>query len=328
MPDELDTDDLLSAASRRWAMDLSRFRPELPLAGSPQRSAWRGVVESAEGRLFVLEKIPSCVYGRKRRIAATLQSLAVHGLEQVAVYLPDIDGEALTLIGERGWHGLWQICPYTPGVNLNRPDYAFDGWRGDATAGFLIQLFRVCERHKIDSVGEPEFSIAHYGVDLFSTLADRHPEIASLYRPFMDHLKTHFFPVHDQLPTRFCHGDFHPLNILWDVSGIRLVIDWEFCGIKPELYDPANLLGCLGIEDPGSLKGPFAARLIHQLKRAGIFAPASWQTLPDLMLAIRFAWLSEWLRNEDHTMIKMEADYMALLLENRDDLFSIDIKGN
>ena len=317
MPNELAIEDLLAAASRRWAIDLSGFRPDLLLAGSPQRTAWRGVVESSAGHLFVLEKIPSRAFGRKRRIAATLQSLAEHGLNQVAVYLPDIDGDFLTLINEGSWHGLWQICPYTPGVKLNRPDYAFDGWRGDAAAEFLIRLFRICEGTEIDSAGEPVFSIAHYGIDLFDTLTDRHPDLASLYRPFMDHLKTHFFPVHDQLPTRFCHGDFHPLNILWDVSGIRLVIDWEFCGIKPELYDLANLLGCLGIEDPGSLKGPFAARLIHQLKKAEIFSPASWRALPELMLAIRFSWLSEWLRNDDHVMIKMEADYMALLLGSR-----------
>lgn len=133
----------------------------------------------------------------------------------------------------------------------------------------------------------------------------------------MDHLEAHLFPLHDQLPMGFCHGDFHPLNIIWGKSDIRAVIDWEFCGIKPEIYDLANLLGCLGMEDPRSLTGPFAGRLLHWLKQARCFKDASWRALPDLILAIRFAWLSEWLRKKDRPMIRLEADYLALLLKHR-----------
>jgi Ser/Thr protein kinase RdoA (MazF antagonist) len=181
---DLNPQDLLAAASLRWARNLVRLRPDLVLAGSPERTAWRSVVETEDGRLFVLEKIP-------------------------------------------------------------------------------------------------------------------------------------FFPVHDRLPTGFCHGDFHPLNIIWGNTEIRAVIDWEFCGTKPETYDLANLLGCLGMEDPQSLDGPFAGQLIQRLRKAGIFSDTSWQALPDLMLAIRFAWLSEWLRKNDRPMIRLEADYMALLLDIR-----------
>lgn len=297
-------------------MDFTRFRPELSLAGSPQRTLWRGVVESADGRLFVLEKIPTRVFSRKRQIAVTLHLLADYGLEQVLGYLPDIEGEVLSLINQGAWHGLWQLSPYVQGEPLDRPAYVVDGWRGNAAADFLIRFYQVCDRHGVEAK-VPPFSIAAYISELFGVMQKRHPQIAARYRPFLDHLETHFFPIQSQLPARFCHGDFHPLNIIWGKSEIISVIDWEFCGVKPELYDLANLLGCLGIEDPGSLKEPFAERLIRQLEKAGIFAPASWRTLPDLMLAIRFAWLSEWLRNDDRAMIKMEAEYMTLLLEKR-----------
>jgi len=38
-------------------------------------TAWRSVVETLDNRLFVLEKIPSKIYGRKRRIISTLKKL-------------------------------------------------------------------------------------------------------------------------------------------------------------------------------------------------------------------------------------------------------------
>ena len=318
MRPQLNETDLLAAVSRQWEMRVDRFRPDLPLAGSPERTVWRSVVETSDRQLFVLEKIPSKIYGRKRRIAGILQELSDRGLKQVAPYLPDADGEFLPLID----HGLWQLCPYVGGVVLDRPAYVMDGWRGDAVAEFLICLNDICSRTPA-TFETSEFSVTAYIRDLFATLSQRNRKVAERYRPFMDHLEKRFFPVHDRLFSRFCHGDLHPINIIWGKQSIRSVIDWEFCGIKPEAYDLANLLGCLGIEDPQSLTGPFVERIISRLRRSGIFSDESWNALPDLMLAIRFAWLSEWMRKDDRPMIQLEADYMALLIEQRQDLKSI-----
>ena len=74
------------------------------------------------------------------------------------------------------------------------------------------------------------------------------------------------------------------------------------------------------MEDPQSLGGPFVHRLVSRMRRSNIFSDESWDALPDLMLAIRFAWLSEWMRKDDRPMIRLEADYMALLMENRSEL--------
>ena len=40
----------------------------------------------------------------------------------------------------------------------------------------------------------------------------------------------------------------------------------------------------------------------------------------DFIVALRFAWLSEWLRKSDKDMIKLEQVYMLLLIENKEKL--------
>jgi homoserine kinase type II len=301
--------DLLAAISRQWELNFVRLRPDLPLAGSPERTAWRSVVETTDKQLFVIEKIPSRLYGRKRFIAGVLKELRGLGLQAVAPYLPDAGNEFISLIN----HGLWQLSEYVGGVVLDRPAYVMDGWRGDATAKFLIGLHNICSKDPT-AFNTPPFSIIAYTRNLFATLSQQNPTVAESYRLFMDHLERRLVPVHDRLATRFCHGDLHPINIIWGKRSIRAVIDWEFCGIKPEAYDLANLLGCLGMEDPLSLNGRFVSRLISRLRISGIFSDESWDALPDLILAVRFAWLSEWMRKDDQPMIQMEADYMKILM--------------
>jgi homoserine kinase type II len=307
----LNETDLLAAISRQWELDFVCLRPDLPLAGSPERTVWRSVVETAGGQLYVIERIPSRIYGRKRFIAGVLQKLGASGLQAVVPYLPDAGNEFIPLIG----HGLWQLCNYVSGSILDRPAYVMDGWRGDATAAFLVRLHAICLTDPA-VFNTPPFSIIVYARNLFATLSQNNPKVANRYRVFMDHLESQLAPLHDQLATRFCHGDLHPINIIWGKRSIRAVIDWEFCGTKPEAYDLANLLGCLGMEDPQSLSGPFVCRLISRLRKSGIFCDESWEALPDLIIAIRFAWLSEWMRKNDQPMIRLEADYMALLLSH------------
>lgn len=299
----------LTEVTHQWSQEFVRLRPDIPLLGSPERTLWRNVLESIDGKLFILEKIPSRKYDRKRRIAHTLQQLSVYGLKQIAPYALNVQGEFISLID----HGLWQICPFVEGLKLMRPDYAMEGWRGKKAASFLVAFNDICRRQKMTSP-PPFFSIATYCRNLFALMEKNHPDLAVVYRPFMDHLENSFFSKQDHLPVSFCHGDFHPLNIVWGTQSIQAVIDWEFCGVKPELYDLANLLGCLGMEDPRSLWGPFVEALVAGLKTKERFSIESWKALPDLLLAIRFAWLNEWIRKKDLQMIRLEADYMQLLL--------------
>ncbi len=139
-------------------------------------------------------------------------------------------------------------------------------------------------------------------------------------QPVLAHLERSFFPLCPTLPAAFCHGDYHPVNVIWAPDRIAAVIDWEFTGPKTELYDVANLLGCAGFENPAGLRGEMARALISDLRAASFAAEESWQSLTDLILALRFGWLSEWLRKQDHEMLELELVYMGLILQHRDSL--------
>jgi len=102
-----------------------------------------------------------------------------------------------------------------------------------------------------------------------------------------------------------------------DADGIRALVDWEFCGPKPEAYDAALLVGCLGMEYPQYLIGDLVLGLTARLRGDAGYAERSWASFFDLVLALRFAWLSDWLRRGDAEMIDLEATYIGLLHENR-----------
>jgi homoserine kinase type II len=117
---------------------------------------------------------------------------------------------------------------------------------------------------------------------------------------------------------RFCHGDYHPLNVIWASKGINAVIDWEFLGYKPEIYDIAMMIGCLGMEKPQSLTGDLVFEFVKRFKESGLIAEICWSYLFEFVLALRFAWLSDWLKRSDAEMTDLEAVYLQLLLDNRE----------
>jgi homoserine kinase type II len=119
------------------------------------------------------------------------------------------------------------------------------------------------------------------------------------------------------MPVAFCHGDYHPMNVIWSADDIKCVIDWEFSGYKREIYDAANLIGCIGVEDPRSLTGELVKSFISDMKIARIISKISWKYLVEFIVALRFAWLSEWLRRKDTEMISLELDYMRVLIDNK-----------
>ena len=112
-------------------------------------------------------------------------------------------------------------------------------------------------------------------------------------------------------------------QLIWGSHQIKAVIDWEFCGFKPEIYDVCNMIGCLGMEHPSSLKGELVMDFISMLREQSTISELSWRLLVDFIVALRFAWLSEWLRKEDEEMINLELDYMNLLIENKQALLEL-----
>ncbi len=68
---------------------------------------------------------------------------------------------------------------------------------------------------------------------------------------------------------------------------------------------------------------PMVTTFLRQIKSADIISPIGWQYFPEYILALRFAWLSEWLRKKDRQMLKLEADYMGVLIRHMEELRSI-----
>jgi homoserine kinase type II len=103
------------------------------------------------------------------------------------------------------------------------------------------------------------------------------------------------------------------MNMLWGKGGILSVIDWEFCGAKPMLYDAAIVIGCVGVEAPEAAEGGFVRRFTDVVNER-LFPAAMAEHLPYFVVAQRFAWLSEWLRRSDREMIEFEIAYMRFLI--------------
>jgi homoserine kinase type II len=306
-PDEKTLSEVLS----RWDVGLKRVHPDIVIAGSPERSEFRVVVEDLSGRLLIMERIASRTLSRKQRIAEAMAFLRKKGFTAVQPYLHAHDG---TVIHEAAG-GLWQVVPYVTGVALNRPEYVFDQWRGVAMAETLLELRK-------SSAGipffkdEPVFSLPAYIDQLVSAIQKRRPEVMKDVGGMQAFVKEKLYPVYNELPTGFCHGDYHAINIIWGEKRINALIDWEFLGNKPELYDAANMVSCLGIEDPECLVGPVVLDFIRTLKRSGVYDEQSFERLPALVIAMRFAWVSEWLRKKDDEMLQLEFDYFDLLTKH------------
>lgn len=101
-------------------------------------------------------------------------------------------------------------------------------------------------------------------------------------------------------------------------DGIACVIDWEFMGYKPEFYGAANLIGCSGMENPEGLTGPLVGDFLLGLNKAEFLSPLSRKYLVEDVIALRFAWLSEWLPKGDREMVDLEVVYLKLLREHAD----------
>jgi homoserine kinase type II len=295
-----------------WKIRPARFRPEAGISGSPERCLFRTVVEDETGGSFILESLDSRTTERRRDIA---RSLAVLGrrLPEVRPYLPLEDGSFVLAEGRR----FWQVSPFVEGCLLQRPEYAGEGWRGPVLADFLVRL-KEASAELPDTSPAGTFSPAGFVRSLEPKIRDRNAALHGRILPAFRYLEGEYFEKEPGLSTAFAHGDYHPLNVIWTKDGIAAVIDWEFSGLKPELYDAAILVGCLGMEHPRYLADDLAVELIAALKNKAGYVAASWASFFDLVLALRFAWLSDWLRRKDAEMIDLEAVYIDLLLENRE----------
>ncbi len=303
----------LKYIAHNFGVDLKEIHPKFDIDGSPERTIFRIVIEDSNSKFYIIEQIPLHTQETKINIGKTLETLDKNGVPFINPFLKTKSGEFVLSFNNT----FWQIEPFIKGAKLNRTNYMFDTWRAQYLASFLIRL-------KENSANLPHidnkdfFSIKEYIYNLKEKLISNNNGALNKIEPIIEFLENKLFPEHDNLTHSLCHGDYHPLNIIWSNNTIKAVIDWEFHGIKPEIYDVANMIGCLGIENPKCLIDSLVIELIKLLRNSNIYSQTSWDNLYDFIIALRFAWLSEWLRKNDDEMLALEIDYMNLLIENKD----------
>ncbi|WP_285906696.1 phosphotransferase enzyme family protein [Pseudodesulfovibrio pelocollis] len=296
-----------------WGLTPGHDRPDIPLQGSPERCEARAAVQDAAGRVLVLERLGPASVARRERIGTFLHRLRQAGLP-IPAPLTGPDGRIV--VHGQGAH--WQLSPFVPGDPLPQPDYVDQPQRGVHLGRFLGALRRAgTGSHEFD--GESGFSLPAYIDALMTTIGQRQPNLYRTLTPVMAAIA----PLAEAwagLDTAPCHGDFHPGNVIWHGHGVAAVIDWEFAGHRPVLYDAANCLGCVGMEDPAALVRGLAPALLCTLRDEECLPPPALALLPETVLALRMAWLSEWLRRDDRSMIDLEVRFMRLLANSLDTL--------
>ncbi len=307
--------ETLKAVAGLWRVRLKKLNYNISVQGSPERSVFRVVLEDRNGSFFVLEQAPPRSLELKRQIAATVDFLSKKNLVHIQPNLADEKGEYVV----KYKNNFWQMIPFVQGVSLDRQKYMYEKWRGRALAALLIELRRKSKNLPLAD-SRKVFSLKNYIYKLIREINHYNKNIKGEINDIASFLEKDFMPAYEKLPVAFCHGDYHPMNVVWSADDIKCVIDWEFSGCKREIYDAANLIGCIGVEDPQGLTGELVKCFISDMKMAKIISKISWEYLVEFTVALRFAWLSEWLRRRDTEMIGLEMDYMRLLIENKKSL--------
>jgi homoserine kinase type II len=224
---------------RLWRLQLVEICPGLLPAGSPDRSLARTVARTEQGVRYVVERLSRANAPRKMEIASLIEALAGAGLDGVNPYLASGSGHHVLPLGP----DYWQISPYLEGAPRPRPGWVGDAWRGAALAAWLCRLQAVSRLVRLPA-GAP-YSLSGFVRDLLDRLALHRPELAGWLRPIVDRLQIEWLPSEDTLVQGFCHGDPHPVNVIWApegqaiaavgsvpaANGVLAVIDWEFCGV-------------------------------------------------------------------------------------------------
>ena len=295
-----------------WGLTLGRIRDDILLPGSPERCTSRVAVDDSTGRTWMLEQLKPGQFDSRERIGRTLTTLAKAGLPVPAYVATD----GRYCVEQDGAH--WQLSPFIFGDPLPQPDFVDDAARGVSLGQFIADM-RCVPSASDEFLNVPRFDHEAYANELMAVMAPRRADLHEALLPVLGVLAPLFDVWHD-LPVALCQGDFHPLNVIWNDTQVGAVIDWEFMGLRPVLFDVANCLGCVGIEDPHALVRGLAPALLKTLRDQGQLDPADLALLPEMILGMRFAWMSEWLRKQDEEMAQLEVRYMRLLGNSIDTL--------
>ena len=302
---------LLKEVLDLWQIDFSEII-SLNIPGSPERASDRFVVRDLKNRKFILEKHHFWNKDRKIRIALNIKKINNMGFKYCQPYLVSENGFEVEELNNR----CWMVQPYVDNDPILRPGYLDDEVMGKNCAKLLLDLkfFRKADLYEtVDN-----FDLKKHTENLIEKLkGSRHikRDISSIVQV----IKEQFLPKLNSIEKVFSHGDLHPVNILWKDRDVRAVIDWEFSGFRHEFTDVVNLIGCLGFEHPTAFKRDFYLSLMDGLDKNDYFSKDMRENLFLYVFGFRFsAWLNEWHKKNDEKMVKLELDYLQILLSFMD----------
>lgn len=300
--------DLLAA----FGVPFARTRPDLAVPGSPERCLYRHVLEDASGGLWLLERLGPRQAARREALGLLLEALERRGLWGLAPYRAAVGGRYVL----RDWGGFWQLSPFVVGLALERPGYLGHAAKGDGLARWMAALRRASSGLE-PPPGLFALELPDYARQLAGRLARSRPGVHARLLPALAALAG-FLEAWPGLPRALCHGDIHPLNAVWGETGPLAVIDWEFAGMRPAVYDLANCLGCVLLEARGDRDAPFARALLDRAGAEGLVDGPCGRWLWRAVAASRLGWLSEWLRKGDAQMLDTELDFLDFLTRGPD----------
>ena len=291
-----------------WGIDEFEISDGIVIAGSPNRSLERVVLKCGSGEMFIAEGFSAGKKSKQIKQNAFLEHLRKENLEGIYPFLRSCDGG----------HGVernglfWQLRPYLPMDELPRETLGEMEEFGTLWGKFLLDFKKASSSYNFSNLPNERFFFSSYIPLLRALMIHQMPQILSKFDALVRKISP-FFEIEHTLPCQISHGDFHPGNILVSAGKISAVIDWEFCGLKCAGYDPALLLGCLGMDDPDWLGGKAAEIFRQLLFEAGFMPRISWEHFTSLMAAIRFGWLGEWVDMRDRELAERELEYIEML---------------
>ncbi|MFW6220600.1 MAG: phosphotransferase [Nanoarchaeota archaeon] len=291
-----------------YNINFNKILPDIKLNGSPERCLFRICIKDINNKKYILEKIPSQKIKRKQEIIDLIINLNKYNIKETPNFLKSKNNEYIINFN----NSFFQLQEFIEGETLIQPDYLNDSIKGENLAKLLIKI------NKKNIKVKNNFSIKKYIYSIIKTIKLYDYNYYLELFKIIKYLESNLFINYDKIPESFSHGDLHPLNVIWDNEKIKSLIDFEFFSKNLEMYDAANLLGCLGIENPYQLtKEGFSESFIKTIKKENIYSQISYKNFIDLIIAIRFGWISEWFRKNDIEMKKLELDYIKFLIKNK-----------
>lgn len=299
---------LLKEVLKKWSLELADIVDE-NIPGSPERASDRFVVTDIGNKKFIVEKHHFWNKDRKTKIAKNIRKIKESGLNTCQPYLISDNEVAVEEFSNR----CWMVQPFVDNDPILRPEYLDNEKMGRSCAKLLTDLKSFQKADLYETV--EGFDLKRHTEEFIEKIEDSRHIRRDITR-IIQRVRGDYLPKLSSVEKVFSHGDLHPVNILWENSEVKVLIDWEFSGFRHEFTDVANLVGCLGFEHPSAFQRGFYLSLIDELDKNDYFSKEVRENLFLYVFGFRFsAWLNEWHKKNLGDMVELELDYLEILLD-------------